>query len=145
MQFPGRASRTVLARRAALVAGVLGLAACASMSVSRAPETGAMWAFFTQTDLALGARGVVYTSSEIVCETERRQRVNIGNPCVQVIVTPGEGYYAITLGGNVDLTRPTGITFGAADRERCEWLRSDLFRAFNARGDCGPVAVKRVP
>jgi hypothetical protein len=136
-----RASRTVLVCCAALVT-VLDLAGCAPMT--RAPETGPMWAFFTETDLALGPRGVVYTSSEIACETERRQRVNFGNPCVAVIVTPGEGYYAISLGGNVDLSRPSGITFGAADRERCEWLRSDLFRAFNARGDCESVAVKRV-
>ena len=143
MQFPGCASRTVLARRAALVAAVLGLAGCASMS--RAPETGPMWAFFTETDLALGARGVVYTSSQVECETERRHRVNFGTPCVAVIVTPGEGYYAISVGGSVDLSRPVGLTFGAADLERCEWLRSDLFRAFNARGDCGPVAVKRLP
>jgi len=144
VQFPGRASRTVLARRAALVAGVLGLAGCITMP-SRAPETGPMWAFFTQTDLALGARGVVYTSSEIACETERRRRVNFGNPCVAVMVTPGEGYYAISLGSNRDPANPGGISFGAADLERCEWLRSDLFRAMNARGDCGPVAVKRLP
>ena len=107
------------------------------------PPTGAMWAFFTDTELTLGPRAVVYTISRVACETERQRRAEPA-PCVAVTVGPGTGYHAIALPSQFDASLPGG-GIGTLDRDRCERLRMDLFRAFSAMGDCRPVAVTRLP
>jgi hypothetical protein len=126
-----------------LVVGVLAFLGCAT--VGPPLPTGSMWAFFTDADLMLGPRAVIYTTSQVACETERRRRVEYSAACVQVVVSPGTGYYAVSLPSNVDVSLPGGATFGTVDRERCERLRTALFRTYNAMGDCEPVAVKRAP
>lgn len=124
----------------ALLAAVL-FAGCATAGLP--PPTGAMWAFFTSDELQLGPRAVVYTTSQVACETERQRRAT-PTPCVRVTVGPGSGYYAMALPSQFDATLPGG-GIGTLQRERCERLRMDLFRAFNALGDCQPVAVTREP
>jgi hypothetical protein len=143
VQFSSVAPTTPLARRAAFVVTLLVLAGCTTMGVP--PSTGSMWAFYTDADLVLGPGAVIYTSSQISCEIERRQRAEFTLPCVQVTVAPGTGYYAVSLPGNLDAARPAGATFGTVDQDHCERLRTQLFRTYNAMGDCEPVAVKRVP
>jgi hypothetical protein len=118
------------------------LAGCATGTLP--PPTGVMWAFFTDTDLTMGPGAVTYTSSQVACEAERQRRLPPPAPCVQVVVGPGSGYYAIALPSQFDTTLPGGGV-GTRDRDRCERVRMDLFRAFSAMGDCQPVAVRRGP
>jgi hypothetical protein len=119
---------------------LLGVAGCAPAVV--APPTGSMWAFFTDIDPALGPRAVIYTISQVACENERRSRLASPTPCVPVTVSSGTGYYAVALPSHFDASLPGGA-IGTLDRGRCEKLRSDLFRAYSAMGDCLPVAVQR--
>jgi hypothetical protein len=102
-----------------------------------------MWAFFTDTELTLGRRAVVYTISRVACEAERQRR-SVPGACVAVSVSPGTGYHAIALPSQFDASLPGG-GIGTLERDRCERLRMDLFRAFSAMGDCRPVAVTRTP
>jgi hypothetical protein len=125
--------------RAALVAVLL--AGCATAEPP--PPTGSMWAFFTDSEVTLGPRAVVYTISQVACEIERRRRAAPAS-CVRVIVSPGSGYHAIALPIQFDASLPGG-GIGTLDRDRCERLRMDLFRTFSAMGDCRPVAVTPVP
>lgn len=126
--------------RASLVAVLL--TGCATAEV--VPPSGPMWAFFTDSDLRLGPRAVVYTTSQVSCEAERLRRTLPPATCVRVIVSPGTGYHAIALPSQFNASLPGG-GIGTLDRERCERLRMDLFRAFSAPGDCRPVAVTPVP
>jgi hypothetical protein len=123
-----------------LVAVLLAVAGCAP--VVRPLPTGSVWAFFTDTDLTLGPRAVIYTMSYVACETERQRRIgSTSSACVSVVVGPGTGYYAIALPSQFDATLPGGA-IGTTDRTRCEQVRMDLFRAYSAMGDCEPVSVK---
>ena len=80
---------------------VLGVVGCAPVGLP--PPTGSQWAFYTDTDLVLGPRAVIYMDSQIACEMERRRRVGADTaPCVAVTITPGPGYYAIELPANID-------------------------------------------
>jgi len=126
--------------RASLAAMLL--AGCAPVAALPTP-TGAMWAFFTDAELTLGPRAVVYTISRVACEAERQRRA-VPAPCVAVTVSPGTGDHAIELPSQFNASLPGG-GIGTLDRDRCERLRMDLFRAFSAMGDCGPVAVTRAP
>jgi len=132
------------ARAALLVAGLLAATACATPGPS-VTATGAMWGFFSDSDVMLGPRALIATSSQVACETERRRRIDASSPCAQVVLSPGTGYFAIALPSNVDDALPGGATFATIDRDRCERLRTDLFRAYRAMGDCEPVSVRRAP
>jgi hypothetical protein len=118
------------------------LGGCATAAIP--PPTGSMWAFFTDIEPTLGPRAMIYTISQVACERERQQRLASPTPCVPVVIGPGTGYYAIALPNHFDATLPGG-GIGTLDRDRCERLRTDLFRSFSAMGDCQPVAVRRGP
>jgi hypothetical protein len=118
------------------------LAGCATRTLP--PPTGAMWAFFSDADLIMGPGAMTYTISQVACEAERQRRLPIPPACVPVVVSPGTGYYAIALPSQFDATLPGGGV-GTRDRDRCERVRTDLFRAYSAMGDCAPVAVRRGP
>jgi hypothetical protein len=141
-----RTRSTMLTRGVGLVVLLAAVSGCATREYAPSP-TGGMWAFFTDTDLALGPRAVIYTTSPVACETERRRRNELNAACVPVVVArPGTDYYAISLPSNVDPNLPAGVTFGTIDRDRCERLRMTLFRAYSgALGDCERVAVRRAP
>ena len=126
--------------RASLVAVLL--AGCATTAVP--PPTGPMWAFFTDSDLRLGPGAVVYTTSQASCEAERLRRALAPVTCVPVIVSRGTGYHAIALPSQLNASLPGG-GIGTLERDRCDRLRMDLFRAFSAKGDCQPVSVTLVP
>ena len=133
---------TCLGRGVALIAVLSTLAGCAT-SGPISPATGSMWGFFTDTEPNLGPRALVYTSSRVACESERQRRVGITSPtCVPLTVTPGTGYYAFPLPFQLTLNLPDGAV-GTLERERCEKLRTDLFRSHNAMGDCVPVEVRQ--
>ncbi len=106
------------------------------------PPMGSMWAFFSDTDLVMGPGAVTYTISHVACEAERQRRLPVPAACVPVVVSPGTGYYAIALPSQFDATLPGGGV-GTRERDRCERVRTDLFRAHSAMGDCQPVAVQR--
>ena len=132
------------ARRAALAAAVgFGLAGCVAVGRPPSPPTGLMWAFFTDADLVLGPRAMVYTRSLVACETERRRRIE-NAPCVQVAVGPGNDYYALALPGEFDASLPDGA-IGTTDRDRCGRFLATNLRTFWRAGDCQPIGVKRVP
>jgi hypothetical protein len=133
MRLPGRAS---------LIAVLLGIAGCAT--VGRPPPTGPMWAFFTDADTMLGPRAVIYTTSPVACETERRRRIGSSTACVRVVVSAGTGYYAVEVPSQFNASLADG-GIGTIDRDRCERLRANLFRAYSGMGDCQAVAVQRVP
>jgi hypothetical protein len=102
-----------------------------------------MWAFFTDSDLVLGPRALVYTRSQVACEQERfsrRQAV----PCAQVVVGPGTDYYVLALPSEFDASLPDGA-IGATDRERCDRFRSLYMLRYTLVGDCEPVGVKLAP
>ena len=142
VQFSSLTLTITPARRGVLLVASLVFAGCTTVGFP--PATGSMWAFFTDADLMLGPRAVIYTTSQVACETERRRR-NEYAECARVVVSPGTGYYAVSLPGNLDASLPGGVTFGTVDQVRCERLRTSLFRTYNAMGDCEPVAVKRSP
>lgn len=121
--------------------GAVLLAGCAT-GAAIPPPTGAMWAFFSDTDLIMGPGAVTYTTSQVACEAERQRRLPAPPACVPVVVSPGTGYYAMALPSQFDATLPGGGV-GTRDRDRCERVRMDLFRAYSAMGDCQPVAVQR--
>lgn len=117
------------------------LAGCAT-GAAVPPPLGSMWAFFSDADLVMGPGAMTYTISQVACETERQRRLPVPPACVAVVVSPGTGYYAIALPSQFDATLPGGGV-GTRDRDRCERVRMDLFRAYSAMGDCQPVAVQR--
>jgi hypothetical protein len=125
---------------------VLALSGCAA-PMGQPPPTGPKWAFYTDTNLTLGPRAVVYMDSQVACENERRRQLGAStDACVAVTVSAGPGYYAIELPSNVDSAIPGGATFGSLDLQKCERFRNDLFRAFSSvRGDCGSVSLRRAP
>jgi hypothetical protein len=125
----------------ALVPLLLALTGCATAVPA---PTGPMWAFFTDGDPRLGPRAIVYTPSEIACENMRRSRLGDAGACVPVVVSPGDGYYAVALPSQFDASLPGGA-IGTIDRERCERVRGDLFRAYAAMGDCEGIDVRRRP
>jgi hypothetical protein len=130
-----------LARRVVLVAVLSALAGCASAPLPT--PIGSMWGFFTDAEPNLGPRALVYTSSRVACESERRRRVDVVSPvCVPLTVTAGTGYYAIALPFQLTLNLPDGAV-GTLERERCEKLRTDLFLSYSAMGDCVPVEVRQ--
>jgi hypothetical protein len=143
VQFSSHTPKTPSTRSGALVLALLVFVGCSTVGFP--PPTGSMWAFFTDADLVLGPRAIVYMTSQVSCEIERRRRLEYTQACAQVIVSAGTGYYAVSLPSNVDAALPGGATFGSLDQERCERLRTTLFRSYNTMGDCGPVAVKRTP
>lgn len=132
------------ARRAALAAAVgLGIAGCVTIGRPSSPPTGLTWAFFTDADIVLGPRALVYTRSLVACETERRRRIE-NAPCVQVVVGPGTDYYALGLPSEFDASLPDGA-IGALDRDRCGRFLATFIRTYKRVGDCEPIGVRRVP
>lgn len=122
---------------------LLTTAGCLTLERPPAPPAGVMWAFFTDTDVVLGPRALVYTRSQVACETERRRRVE-NAPCVQVVVGLGADYYAMGLPSEFNASLPDGA-IGATDRDRCERRQTDLVRTYRFLGECQPIGVKRTP
>ncbi|HEU4367127.1 MAG TPA: hypothetical protein VFV05_02730 [Methylomirabilota bacterium] len=119
------------------------VAGCVTLERPPSPPTGSMWAFFTDTDVVLGPRALVYTSSLVACETERRRRVE-NSPCVQVVVGPGTDYYALGLPSEFHVSLPDGA-IGAIEYDRCGMLQATFIRAYRVVGRCQPIGVKRAP
>jgi hypothetical protein len=131
----------------ALVAALLGVSGCATLEIERArattPPTGPMWAYFTDRELTLGPRALVYTRSQVSCEKERLAR-NLFSPCVSVMIGPGDDYYAIGLPKEFDAALPDGA-IGATSREHCVRYRALNLLQYHNVGDCEPIGVKRAP
>jgi hypothetical protein len=134
-------------RCAALVAVLLGVAGCATLELERSrstsPPTGPMWAYFTDAEVTLGPRALIYTRSQISCEKERLAR-NQHPPCVSVLIGPGNDYYAIGLPKEFDATLPDGA-IGARDRDHCVRFRALNMLQYHYVGECEPIGVKRAP
>jgi hypothetical protein len=135
---------TQCARAAALVGMLVGIAACAGIERARlsSPPTGPMWALFTDFELVLGPRALIYTRSRVSCEKERLQRNE--KPCVQVLVGEGTDYFALGLPPEFDASLPDGA-IGSTDRDRCGRFRSLHMLRYSLVGECEPIGVKRAP
>jgi hypothetical protein len=131
--------------RVVLVAALATVGGCATLEVERArsttPPTGPMWAYFTDRELTLGPRAIVYTRSQVSCEKERLAR-NIFSACVAVIVGPGDDYYAVGLPKEFDATLPDGA-IGATERDRCVRYRALNLLQYHYVGECEPIGVRR--
>lgn len=131
------------ARRARLVGVLLGITGCATLEFGRArppsPPTGSMWAFFTDSEVVLGPRALIYTKSQVACERERLLRSD--KPCVQVVVGPGSNYYALGLPSEFDASLPDGA-MGSTDRDRCGQFRTLRMLRYSQVGECEPIGVK---
>jgi hypothetical protein len=134
-------------RRVVVVGVFLAATGCTTLGVERtrltSPPTGAMWAYFTDRELTLGPRALVYTRSQVSCEKERLAR-NIYSPCVSVIIGPGSDYYAIGLPKEFDATLPDGA-IGARDHDHCVRHRALNLLQYHNVGECEPIGVKRAP
>lgn len=128
--------------RAALAVLILGVVGCSGIQLAspRSPSTGPVWAFFTDTDVVLGPRALIYTRSQVACEKERHRRLHT-TPCVRVVVGPGADYHVLALSHEFDVRLPDGA-IGATDRERCVRFRSLSMLGYALIGDCEPVGVR---
>jgi hypothetical protein len=132
-------------RSAALAGVLLGITGCATLERTRppSPPTGVVWGFFTDLDLVLGPRALVYTRSRVACESERLRRSD-KPPCVQLVVGAGTDYYALGLPREFDASLPDGA-IGATDRDRCGRYRALYTRGYSVVGECEPIGVQRAP
>jgi hypothetical protein len=130
--------------RATLLVLILGLVGCSAIELARprSPSNGTMWALFTDAELVLGPRALVYTRSQVACEQERLRR-NAG-PCVLVVIGPGTDYHALALPSEFDASLPDGA-IAATERERCGRFRALYMHEYRLVGDCEPVGVKFAP
>jgi hypothetical protein len=121
-----------------------GISGCAGMVRSQvvSPPTGPVWALFTDRELVLGPRAVIYARSQIAREKERLQRN--ARACVQVVVGEGTDYYTLGLPPEFDASLPEGA-IGSTDRDRCGRFRSLHMLRYSLIGECEPFGVKREP
>jgi hypothetical protein len=127
-----------------LVTAVLVLAGCAGIEMARppSPRMGAMWALFTDDDIVLGPRAMLYTRSQVACEQERLRRLE--RACVPVTIGPGSDYYALGFPQELDIQFPDGA-IGSTDRDRCGRFRALHMSQYRLVGDCEPIGVTRAP
>jgi hypothetical protein len=133
-----------LARSVVLSATLLAIAGCATIGPPPTPATGRMWAYFSDSDITLGPRAIIYTRSRVSCEMERRRQIENPPACVEIVVGPGTDYYALALPIELDAALPDGA-IGSTERRRCEQQQATYIRTYRLVGDCQPIGVKRVP
>jgi hypothetical protein len=146
-----------LQRYGVLIVVVIAVTAFGCAGLRPVRPTGPMWGFFTDStkliapraNTWLGQGSVVYAKSESACR-EARANVDGRTPCLNLLVAPGTGHYALVLPSHVPVNAftpdslPGGITIATPSRERCEAIRSAFMTIYSVMGDCQPTSVERL-